>query len=409
MRRAFGWSFVNEVVGLGASAALFLGLTLVMEPAVYGVLGAILAVGQIVAPFAKAGTGWLMLRSISQGMAPDLALARAFGTVAVTSLISTAALVVLAPLLLGDIDRVAVGLILGSQLIFLTIAELAIHHSVCLADLRTAAESRIAGSVVRLSALLVVLLMDTVDIRSWGYVLAASTAASALVTTMVSTLRTSTAIGLRWTSFRRVLEGLPYAVGTSTEGFLAASDRPVLLRSGFAEEAGFYAAGYRIVTLGFVPLMAVIRAQDRRAVDAATASPDKGREVATDVIRQGLVASAAVGVVLFALGPVAIDTFLPASYGSTGDVVRALAWLPLIKAVQFPLGNLLSASGKQPRRVALTAGFALVNLAANLRYVPEHDWVAAAWSTMACEFGLSLGLGAACSRRMLRDRSLLSS
>jgi O-antigen/teichoic acid export membrane protein len=188
--------------------------------------------------------------------------------------------------------------------------------------------------------------------------------------------------------------GFPYGAGNTTEGFLAASDRPLLSQYGFRGEDGIYAAGYRIVSLGFVPLMALLRAQDRRFFRQGALGSGAGHRAGAMMSLHGLVATVPVSLALWVAAP-HLDLVINDAYAEAGTVIRWLALLPLVKGFQFAFGNALTAAGNQQARLWLTGAAALGNFGGNLWLIPSRGWRGAAITTLVAEIGLAVGFVAA--------------
>ncbi len=388
----FAWSLVNEVVGLLTSAVLFLALTQFFEPDTYGVLGGLMAVASIGAPIATFGSAWLLLKRVVVSTDPnkdfDLAFSVAFfGTVA-----TTIVAVALQPLVLPGIDRSLVALTLGGQLVGLSLAEYAIQYAVALGQLRLAAEIRIANATVRLGGLGFFVAFQDKTLSAWCWNLLIFGLLGTAVAHLVLMRHTRTIVRLRTTPFEEYRSGIAYAFGSTAEGFLSASDRPILLRYGHDAGAGFYAAGYRIASLALVPLMALIRANDKVMFEAGSHGVSTGIAQGRRVTLQALALSIGVSLGLLVTAGFAVDLVLPSEYAETAEVIRLLCVLPAIKALQFPIGNVLTASGHQVARLWLTVVATIVNLVLNLILIPSGNWQAAALTTIIAETLLAASL-----------------
>ena len=71
------------------------------------------------------------------------------------------------------------------------------------------------------------------------------------------------------------------------------------------------------------------------------------------------------------------------------DAIRLLGALPLIRALQYLMGNALSASDNQWFRVYATLSAAAVNFGLNLWLLPNGTWRTAVFTTMVSELYLT--------------------
>ncbi|MDH4366320.1 MAG: hypothetical protein OEY70_19740, partial [Acidimicrobiia bacterium] len=106
-----------------------------------------------------------------------------------------------------------------------------------------------------------------------------------------------------------------------------------------------------------------------------------------------------VGVALVvAVGFLVLAPLVPVVAGSEYNdaigAIRMLSVLPLIRCVQYLMGNCLSASGHQWWRVGATLSAAAVNFGLNVRFLPEGQWSTAVYTTIASEIYLTVAMAA---------------
>jgi O-antigen/teichoic acid export membrane protein len=98
------------------------------------------------------------------------------------------------------------------------------------------------------------------------------------------------------------------------------------------------------------------------------------------------------GAIFWVLAPL-----VPAVLGSNWSdevvaVIRWLAFLPGVRAIQYVTGNTLSAADKQWWRFGATGGAAALNLGLNLWLLPDGSWRTAAMTTYVSEMVLMVSL-----------------
>ena len=398
------WAIVAELANLLAVALVFKVLSDQLSTADYGALGAILAVALIAGPLATFGANWMLIRRavVSTDVRNDVGRAIAIsGIGTVGTAIALSVVFVALPSFLGDISRVTIVLVLLAQMPLYWMLELASTAAVALADLKLSAQMRVVGAVIRLWALVAFLLVDGSSVDTWAWYFAGGNAVAAVA----AHAQLAHALGGPPRPHRpgvgEFVTGFPYGAGNTTEGFLAASDKPLLSQSGYRGEDGIYAAGYRIVSLGFVPLMALLRAQDRRFFRQGAVGSAASHQAGTKMSLLGLVATVPVSVALW-IGAPYLDLVINDAFEEAELVIRFLALLPIVKGFQFAYGNALTAAGNQQARLWLTGAAALGNFAGNLWLIPTHGWRGAATTTLVAEIALALGFVVA---SMLHARS----
>jgi O-antigen/teichoic acid export membrane protein len=69
--------------------------------------------------------------------------------------------------------------------------------------------------------------------------------------------------------------------------------------------------------------------------------------------------------------------------------------LPLLKVIHYFLSDTLTGAGYQSIRTFLQAGVAVLNILLNLWIIPAYSWRGAAWSSIASDAVLVLGVSVA--------------
>ncbi|MFT7650687.1 MAG: O-antigen/teichoic acid export membrane protein [Candidatus Poriferisodalaceae bacterium] len=392
------WTLGIEAGGVLASLATFLILAAVFGPAAYGVLGAVLALALIAGPFASFGASPMMMRRVANRASVRADFTTAFTTLCLGTFGATLAITALQPLIFSGISSGAVALLVLGQLPLFWIVELTIHLSLALGQQRVGAIIRLSTAAVRIAALVAFWASGSTSVGGW----AVFAAISAAVASAVALFLAARSFGIR-PEFERpqkseFTEGFAFGLSNTAEGFLDASDRPLLVRYDYRPDAGLYNIAYRLIVLSYIPMMALIRARDRQIWQAGSVGVRASLDASRSLIRQTVAASAVVAAAAYVLAPVAIG-LLDETWEDATIILRWLSVLPLLKAVQFPLGNILTVSGHPSLRLRLTVLSAIVNLGLNFLWIPQHSWRGAAAATLISEGLLTfLVAGAVVSR-----------
>lgn len=403
------WALVAEIanaaVGLAMWAVLFF---FALGTDGYGAFGAVIAIATIVGPISTFGANWLLTKEVvvSDDIRGDLGRAVSKSLVGNLGAIALVVLTfVLFPNLFDDINRVSIALILLGQVPAFWLIELAISACVAQGKLKLAAQLRLLSSAFRLVALVMLALLPNRSLDQWAWCFAGSMVVSAIVLHAILTRVNGGPPKLILPTVAELAAGIPYGIGNTTEGFLASSDKPILesQKTMFPDASGNYNSGYRIMTMGLIPLMALLRAQDRRFFRQGVAGSSSSHAAAQKLSVMALGATVPVAVVLASAAWV-VPEILPYVYGGDGlfeklevplSVIRYLALVPILKGFQFSFGNSLTAADNQVARLLLTGLAAVGNLAANLYYIPRGSWQAAAKTTIGAEICLAIALVAA--------------
>ncbi len=397
----FGWSLLIEVPHLIAGFVTFSTLVLLLDPTQYGQVGTLVAIAAIVGPIATFGASWRMLQRVVTSSTPKQDLSLAVSVTLLGTLTGSVLVALLTPYVLrGAIGWTTVLLFLIGQVSCLWLLELAIIYTVGVGRLALGAAIRLTSTAIRIGAVIVFALGSDHSVRSWVWHLCLSMLLSSAVGYLLLQLKTTGSLRWRTPSFAEFTDGVPYSLGSTTESFLAASDRPILQRAGWSAATGTYAAGYRIVTLAFIPLIALLKAQDRRMFAAGSEGIRPAYLAGKRVAKSAGFLMAVVSVLMFVSSPILESVLISVrpEYRDTASVVRWLAALPLIKAIQFSFGNVLTAAKAQTSRVKLTMAATAANFVGNVAFIPSGSWKAAVGTTLVAEAVLAMLLWRACRK-----------
>ncbi len=428
------WALVAEIANAVIALAMFFVLYFVTIGTVgYGTFAAVIAIAAIVGPVSSFGANWLLIKEavVSNDIRSDLGRAIARSTVGNVSAVIVVTLVFLAiPGWFDTTNRVTIFLLLIGQVPAYFMIELAVTACVAQAKLKLGAQLRLISSGIRLLALIAFAVSSTRSLDAWAWYFAGSGMVSALVLHGVLASINGGLPRLPVPSVKDLAYGFPYGLGNTTEGLLNQSDKPILEQnkeqaiagSPEFEASGDYSAGYRIMSLGLIPLQALLRAQDRRFFRQGAGGSASTHIAASKMSVLALGATVPVTVVLataawfvppmLSLLPIGADLVTEEKLSVPLTVVRYVSVVPILKGFQFSFGNSLTAAGNQTSRMLVTALAVLGNLSLNLRYIPEGSWRAAAATTIGAEIFLAIALAAASwyyARKASRSNSLEAS
>lgn len=177
---------------------------------------------------------------------------------------------------------------------------------------------------------------------------------------------------------------LVYSGGISADALGNEGDKLVLASNGFVVQTGLYAAAYRIVQFGLVPVGSVIQATHARFLQHDEGV--RGQHLHR-ALRYGAV-GAAYGVV-FAIGISLVAPLLPIVLGDEFEesvtIVRWLSPIVLLRAVGSCSINGLMGLGKVGLRTILLATNAAFAMVLYIVLIPSMGWKGAAVGTLVGE------------------------
>ena len=269
-------------------------------------------------------------------------------------------------------------------------------------DFRFAAVVRSGTVATRLAAAAALAIGVTSGLNSWAVLLFGFSAASALLAIALTRQR----FGGRWSielpDSADLKEGLPLAAKFSTASILDAADRPMLVANGFAADAGLYAIGYRIASLGQMPVMAIVRATTPDFFTRGGAGMTESFQLAKRLVGPALLVGSACAVAIWFSAPV-VPTILGDEFEQVTSIIRWLAVVPLLKALQHFPANALTGGDAPMTQVAILASAAMVNVGLNAVLIPRYSFEGAIAATLIAESLYAAALWAAVGAKARRS------
>ncbi len=388
-----GWSTVVELSQLASSVLVFLILARQLHPDDYGALGAVLGVAMPAATLTSFGSHVLLIKRIAQGGDFTDAWQRATSIGMLGPALGTALLVAAQPLILPRVSTVVYALLVVSQLNFFWLTELAVYVGNATRNLKAAAQIRLMVVATRFGALAVFATLTPGRLVDWAVASVVSFAVGAALALYHVWRVFGARPSLRRSSMADLREGLPFSANAVTESLVDISDRPLLFRYGHEADAGIYTLGGRIIQFGYLPIRVLLRTADADLFAAGQNGTGAALAVTRRLLKPAVAVGLAAGAGAFVCAS-AVPWLVGDEYRPAVETIRLLAPLPAIRAVQYLMGNCLSASGHQRWRLTLTVGAGFLNLGLNLVLLPNGTWRTAVGTTFVSELFLTISLTA---------------
>jgi O-antigen/teichoic acid export membrane protein len=155
-----------------------------------------------------------------------------------------------------------------------------------------------------------------------------------------------------------------------------------------------YGAAYRSIDVSFTPISAVLWSAYPNFFRAGAHGISSSLEYAKPLMRRALIYSGAVFCLLLISSGI-VPLILGREYVATAASLRWLAILPVLKALHYFYSDTLTSAGYQGVRTAVQAAVAAFNVLLNLWLIPAYSWRGAAWSSIASDTVLLLGISGA--------------
>jgi len=199
-----------------------------------------------------------------------------------------------------------------------------------------------------------------------------------------------------------------FSIGITASGVQNDSDKAVLNANRFVVDAGHYAAAYRIVQMGFLPVMALAGSSHRRFLAPDEGIPGTHVRRAVRYAVPAVLYALAVSAVLWLLAPY-VDVLLGDDFGPSVTMLRWLTlFLPLRASWTVALNALLGLD-RPGLRSGLLVCSAVVSIGLYVVLIPRWSWGGAVAGTVVSEAVLAVLCWTAVVRvQRRRDRHLAS-
>jgi O-antigen/teichoic acid export membrane protein len=188
-------------------------------------------------------------------------------------------------------------------------------------------------------------------------------------------------------------EGALFAFSYSTEGLYDSIDKYIILRISAPGPAGLYAAAYRLIDVAYTPMSSLFAATYARFFQHGAEGIRGTLRFTRRILPLALAYGFGVGLALFLAAPL-LPMALGRDFEGAVEVVRWLAFLPLIRVVHCFAADSLTGAGFQGALSAVQVLVALTNGLLNLWLIPLYSWRGAAGASLATDGLLALGLWA---------------
>jgi len=396
-----------EVVRLGLQASFFLLLAAILGVEGIGQYAGTVALVGIVQPLASWGSTELLIKHVSRDHS---LIGQWLGTsITVTFFISillSILLVLTAPYILGSAYdwKILVPLLI-SDLVTLRVVELGWASFLAVEHVKSSAMMRLSWAAVRIIALLIFAANVTdPNPAEWAFTQAFAMGALSICLLGIMWYRLSRPLfnhPLKKMSFS---EGFAFAVGATSETIYGDADKTLLVRMRGEAVAGVYTVAYRLVSIAFVPVaalvMAKLTAMFRAGHGDIRASLAHIHEF--QFVLMIYVTLAAAGLALIGQ---AIPFILGDDFAETANVLLWLALMPAVHTMHRVLGAVLMTSGHAKARGVAQAITAVINIVLSIVLISHFSWHGAVIATYISELMLAAFFGFLIHRQLRVTRT----
>ncbi|MGC2173566.1 MAG: oligosaccharide flippase family protein [Candidatus Sulfotelmatobacter sp.] len=378
-------------------AAYFVMIARSLGPGQYGAFIGVAALIAVLSPFSAMGVGTVLVKDVSRDRRcfPE-SLGNALLTTGALGLILLILVLIASPFILSAKVPVALVCLVGvSDLIFgglVSLASLAFQALEMLG--KTALVRAIQSGIRALAALVMLVWFSHPSAVSWAVLyLGGSIAAAAYAL---------------WIVFRRLgyprlaparlrsemVEGLYFSIGVSSTAVYNNMDKPLLVRLGTLDAAGFYGIAYRVVDFAFQPVGALQASAFSKYFQHGSRGITNSVRYARRLLLMGAGYGIVAGVALFFGAPL-FPYIFGRQFAGSEEVLRWLSPLVFLRACHYCYSNAMTGADFQGLRNCIQVVVAVLNVALNIWLIPRYSWRGAAWASLVSDGLLVLSTWAA--------------
>jgi O-antigen/teichoic acid export membrane protein len=387
----------GSAITMALQAAYFVIIARALGPGQYGAFVGVAALIAAISPFSVLGVGAVMIKNVSRDRG---CYRESFGNaILVTCGLGVILLILLffasSFILSAKIPKALVLLVGVSDLFFGGMVILAGYAFQAFEMMgQTARLGAIQSGLRAAGALAMLFSFSQSSALSWGvFYLGASSLASAYAFTVV--VRRWGYPKLALSRLRsEIVEGVSFSIGASSAAFYNNIDKPLLVRLGPLNAAGFYAIAYRVVDLAFQPVAALQASAFAKFFQHGSGGIVRSVHYARRLLAVGAGYGLLAGCGLF-FGASMFPRIFGRQFSGSVEVLQWLSPLVLFRAAHYCYSNALTGADFQGLRSCIQFAVAILNVVLNLWLIPSHSWRGAAWASLVSDGLLVLSTWAA--------------
>lgn len=382
-----GWMLGGYGLRIAIQAVYFVLIARGLGAPQYGAFVAITALVSIVAPFTGFGVGSLLVKNVARdrnllavywGNGLLMSCASGIGFLVIVLAVARFTL----PHSVALTSVLLVGI---SDIVLAKVTDLATMAFIAVETMRKSAELQVLISASRLAGIVVLrLIIPHPTAEAWAVVYFIATVTTALF----ALVSVSARLGAPRLALHRIgpefIEGLYFSASLSARTIYDDIDKTMLARMVALDAAGIYAAAYRITDVAFTPVASLLFAAYPRFFRHGSNGIEVSRSYSLRLIRPATIYSLGAAAAMLVGAPL-LPHILGPQYFRTVEALRWLAFLPLLKTLQYFVANALTGAGYQGIRTLMQAVVVVFNVLLNLWIIPAYGWRGAAWSSLASD------------------------
>lgn len=399
------WMLSSRGLNIFIQAAYFVILARTLGPEEYGVFVGIAALTSMINSFASWGSSQILTKHVALDRSVlKYYWGNALATIFFMGTVLTLLFVVIGPIISrGNFPAIVIALIFIADLIGFNVSQAANSAFIVCGKARVAAFTSILVGITKLvAAVLLALIFSEVNAVQWGYLYCVSTTLPALLSIWMVTAWLAKPT-FSWPRLQKeLLQGFYYSISQSSDFVNENIDKIMLASVATLQATGLYGAGFRIVTVFKIPIISVAGASFPRFFQHGAEGIKGSFRFAKRLMPTAFGYGLATALIIFLIAPY-IQNLIGEEYADVDTLLRLVAFLPLVVALQILGGDTLTGANYQSYRSSVQVFSAGLNIVLNIWLIPLYSWYGAAWATMASESAKVVGTFAIIFYLLKRD------
>lgn len=381
------WMTGGQAVRLFFQAIYFVLVARALGPTAYGAFVGAVALVAVVAPFSTWGMGFILIKEVARDRD---SFAGYWGVALMTTFVLGSILVCAVSLIskliwTGSIPLLLLILIGVADVVIVRTVDLAAQAFAAVELLRKSAEVYVVLSVARaVSAVYLAFFVPLPSATTWAWLYLASAVVGAIYSiATVSRKIARPAIGISLVR-GQLKEGFYFAVSQASLTMHNDIDKTMLVRLGGLDATGLYGAAYRVISVSFTPVSALVYSTLARFFRSGRSGINATVMLAKKLIGYAAVYGAAACILLLLTSPL-LGVVLGHDFSNAVVALKWLSPLVLLQSIHYFLANSLSGAGHQGIRTIVQLSIVVFNVLLNLWLIPLYSWRGAAWASLASD------------------------
>lgn len=379
------WGFAYEGVALVSTIVAFTLLGRTLGPVGYGDYASLYAIVGPLGNLAASGVPLALLQHVVRDKTDVESVVRSCLTLTIVFGSALTMLgVFVAALVVPTLGLSTISAIILLEFVSLPVGSIAFTAVQSISGYIPATQLRLIPLLVRLAVIVALSASGQLTVTSLGFVYLGVSTVMSLVALRVVANRYRISPWPGTPRSRDMKTSMQYSLGITGMSFQNDGDKAVLAAYGYREETGLYAAAYRIVQLGLLPVGVLFGVSHQRFLQHHEG--ERNQHLRRSV--KFAAVTAAYGLV-FACVVVVIAPVLPRLVGEefrgSVEMVRWLSPLVLLRSLALFPSNGLMGLGKTFLRSILLVVTAVVSMTLYIVLVPIMNWKGAVVGTMVGE------------------------